>query len=128
MFDVLIEPLFSFVSGEYAELFAASRATAFQHPKWLDAVYRKLLPGKGTALIITVRRDQRSTNAPASGEKSVIGTRRAIRMIVVTSVAAPDTTRPNPRAAMKLNQLPSSEMTCPINNRLKERLRRRSWK
>jgi CelD/BcsL family acetyltransferase involved in cellulose biosynthesis len=56
---VLIEPLFSFVSGEYAELFAASRATAFQHPKWLDAVYRKLLPGKGTALIITVRRDGR---------------------------------------------------------------------
>ncbi len=78
--------------------------------------------------IITVRRDHRSTKAPASGAKSVKGARRAMRMIDAASTDACETTRTNPRAAMKLNQLPSSEMTCPIHNRLKERLRRRSWK
>jgi CelD/BcsL family acetyltransferase involved in cellulose biosynthesis len=60
VFEVAVEPLFNFLSGEYAELFAASRATAFQHPRWLHAVYRTLLPGANAApLIITVRRDNR---------------------------------------------------------------------
>ena len=59
MFDVAVDPLFNFLSGEYAELFACSRATAFQHPKWLDAIYRKLLPPKAAPLIITVRREGR---------------------------------------------------------------------
>jgi CelD/BcsL family acetyltransferase involved in cellulose biosynthesis len=56
VFEVAVDPLFSFLSGEYAELFACSRATAFQHPKWLDAVYRKLLPRKAAPLVVTVRR------------------------------------------------------------------------
>jgi CelD/BcsL family acetyltransferase involved in cellulose biosynthesis len=55
VFEVMVEPLFNFLSSDYAELFACSRATAFQHPKWLDAVYRRLLPSKGTALVVTVR-------------------------------------------------------------------------
>jgi CelD/BcsL family acetyltransferase involved in cellulose biosynthesis len=59
VFEVLVEPLFSFLSGEYAELFACSRATAFQHPKWLDAVYGKLLPRRAAALVVTVRREGR---------------------------------------------------------------------
>ncbi len=61
VFDVAVEPLFNFLSGEYAELFACSRATAFQHPKWLDAVYRRLLPRTAVPLIITVRREGRLT-------------------------------------------------------------------
>jgi hypothetical protein len=77
--------------------------------------------------IITVRRDQRSTKAPASGAKRVNGVSRARSTIVVASGSAFVSTRTNPSAAMKLNQLPSSEMTCPIHNRRKERLRRRSW-
>lgn len=59
MFDVAVEPLFNFLSGEYAELFACSRATAFQHPKWLDAIYRKLLPQTAAPLVIAVRREGR---------------------------------------------------------------------
>lgn len=61
VFDVAVEPLFNFLSGEYAELFACSRATAFQHPKWLDAIYRRLLPRTAAPLIITVRREGRLT-------------------------------------------------------------------
>ena len=62
MFEVAVEPLFNFLSGEYAEPFAFSRATAFQHPSWLDAIYRKLLPRANAApLIITVRRDTGSS-------------------------------------------------------------------
>src|SRR6185369_8351895 len=75
---------------------------------------------KTSVTIITVRRDQRSTNAPASGEKSVNGTSREIRITVVASGAPCDTRRTSPNAAMKLNQLPSSEMTCPIHNRLND--------
>jgi CelD/BcsL family acetyltransferase involved in cellulose biosynthesis len=59
VFDVAVEPLFDFLSGEYAALFGCSRATAFQHPKWLDAIYRKLLPPAAAPLIITVRREGR---------------------------------------------------------------------
>jgi len=60
VFEVAVEPLFNFLSAEYAELFEGARATAFQHPRWLDAIYRKLLPRlHATSLVITVRRDSR---------------------------------------------------------------------
>ena len=45
---------------------------------------------------------------------------------MVTSGAALETERTNPRAAIKLNQLPSSEMTWPDHNRRKKRLQRSS--
>ena len=38
MFDVAIENAFEFLSEDYADLFAHSAATAFQHPVWLDLV------------------------------------------------------------------------------------------
>ena len=60
MFEVAVEPLFDFLSGEYALLFGDSRATAFQHPHWLDALYRKLAPAlNARPLIVTVRRQGR---------------------------------------------------------------------
>ena len=59
MFEVAVEPRFDFLSGEYAELFAHSGATAFQHPKWLDAIYRRLLPRRAAPLIVVVRRHDR---------------------------------------------------------------------
>src|ERR1041384_4084659 len=56
--EVAVEPLFDFLSGEYAQLFAWSRATAFQHPRWLDALYRKLAPAvNADPVIVTVRRE-----------------------------------------------------------------------
>ncbi len=60
VFEVAVEPLFDFLSAEYTQLFACSRATAFQHPRWLDGIYRKLAPPlKAKPLIVTVRREGR---------------------------------------------------------------------
>lgn len=62
MFEVAVEPEFDFLSSEYAQLFAYSRATAFQHPQWLDALYRKIVPAlNAKPLIVTVRRNGRLT-------------------------------------------------------------------
>lgn len=45
-----------FSSVEYTELFDRSTATLFQHPTWIDVVYRTLAPLKGaTPLVVTVR-------------------------------------------------------------------------
>ena len=38
MYSVVVHQAFDFLSAEYAELFAASRATAFQHGVWLDTL------------------------------------------------------------------------------------------
>ena len=56
LFDVALDPSFDFSSPEYAALFAASEASAFQHPLWLAALYAKLLKSNDAApLVITVR-------------------------------------------------------------------------
>jgi len=55
-FSIAATSQFDFLSEEYAALFVESSATAFQHPIWLDAVYRKLAPQlKSIPLIVTVR-------------------------------------------------------------------------
>ena len=55
-FDVSVDNAFDFLSPEYAELFAASAATAFQHPLWLDAIYAGLaLAAAAQRLVIVVR-------------------------------------------------------------------------
>ncbi|TIR63470.1 MAG: cellulose biosynthesis protein CelD, partial [Mesorhizobium sp.] len=41
MFEVTAEDAFDFRSTEYAELFASSAATAFQHPIWLAQLYER---------------------------------------------------------------------------------------
>jgi CelD/BcsL family acetyltransferase involved in cellulose biosynthesis len=56
VFEIRIEDSFDFLSREYADLFARSAATAFQHPVWLDRLYAKLAPYQGAEpLVITVR-------------------------------------------------------------------------
>ena len=56
MFEILIEPSFNFLSQEYAELFAQSRATAFQHPLWLHRLYSALIRHvPAEPLIVVVR-------------------------------------------------------------------------
>ncbi|MGQ0685862.1 GNAT family N-acetyltransferase [Bradyrhizobium sp.] len=56
-FDVSIDNSFDFLSAEYATLFDNSVATAFQHPLWLDSLYRNLASAGGTRrLILVVRR------------------------------------------------------------------------
>lgn len=56
MFNISLENSFDFLSPEYADLFADSAATAFQHPRWLAALYSKLLaPNSAEPLIIVVR-------------------------------------------------------------------------
>ena len=55
-FVVGVDNAFDFLSKEYAELFGGSAATAFQHPLWLDGIYRKLAPASGAKPLIVVLR------------------------------------------------------------------------
>jgi len=56
VFDIGLENSFNFLSDEYRALFESSRATAFQHPLWLDRLYRQLAPRRNAEpLIIAVR-------------------------------------------------------------------------
>jgi hypothetical protein len=54
--QVTAEPRFDFLGAEYGRLFESSDATAFQHPLWLDGLYRNLAPPLGAEpLVITLR-------------------------------------------------------------------------
>ena len=64
MFDVAIENSFDFRSGEYAELFDRSSATAFQHPIWLSELYARLLKQSRAEPLIIVARN-RADRRPA---------------------------------------------------------------
>lgn len=51
---------FDFLSDDYADLFARSDATAFQHPIWLDRLHRVLVPARGAdAVTLTGHLDGR---------------------------------------------------------------------
>ena len=57
MYQIAVENQFDFLSLEYATLHRASWATAFQHPKWLSALYGQLLTqNAATPLVVVVRR------------------------------------------------------------------------
>jgi CelD/BcsL family acetyltransferase involved in cellulose biosynthesis len=56
VFDVAIENAFEFLSQDYADLFAHSAATPFQHPVWLDRFYSGLAPRLGAEPLIVVVR------------------------------------------------------------------------
>lgn len=60
MFDVGIENAFDFLSQDYADLFAHSAATPFQHPVWLDRFYSTLVPRLGARPLIVVIRARRN--------------------------------------------------------------------
>jgi len=56
VFDIALENSFDFRADEYRALFASSRATAFQHPLWLDHLYRRLAPRlNAEPVVITAR-------------------------------------------------------------------------
>jgi CelD/BcsL family acetyltransferase involved in cellulose biosynthesis len=56
VFDITLENSFDFRAHEYHALFANSRATAFQHPLWLDHLYCRLAPRlNAEPVIITAR-------------------------------------------------------------------------
>ena len=59
-FDVCIDDAFDFLSEEYATLFEGSDATAFQHPLWLDSLYRKLAPAAAAKPLVVVVRHRAS--------------------------------------------------------------------
>ena len=56
MFEIGVENSFDFLSEEYRELFQNSRATAFQHPLWLDRLYGRLAPRFDAEPLIIVAR------------------------------------------------------------------------
>lgn len=56
MFEVSIENSFDFLSPEYGVLFEGSAATAFQSPRWLAALYRRLVAANAAEpLVVAVR-------------------------------------------------------------------------
>lgn len=56
MFEVALHEEFDFLGAEYRALFESARVTAFQHPLWLDRIYKRLVPHVGAdPLIVTVR-------------------------------------------------------------------------
>jgi CelD/BcsL family acetyltransferase involved in cellulose biosynthesis len=67
VFEVVIEQSFNFLSQEYAELFAQSRATAFQHPLWLNRLYTSLIKHVAAEPLIVVVR-----SAPNEGLAMVL--------------------------------------------------------
>lgn len=58
MYEVALENSFSFASPEYGELYQRSCATAFQHPIWLDRLYRTAAAVRAAPQIVTVRLDR----------------------------------------------------------------------
>jgi CelD/BcsL family acetyltransferase involved in cellulose biosynthesis len=58
--DVAIEPHFDFRSAEYLSLHRRSQATAFQDPRWLDALYRNVVPKLKADPFIVVAREAES--------------------------------------------------------------------
>lgn len=64
MFEFSLENEFDFASDDYSKLYGVSAASVFQHPVWLDALYRRLAPALGAEpLVVTARcsRDRRLT-------------------------------------------------------------------
>ena len=59
MFDIKVESFFNFMSDEYADLFAKSGVTPFQHPLWLDRLYGTLAPQLGADPLVIAVRSQR---------------------------------------------------------------------
>ncbi|EAU43122.1 hypothetical protein FP2506_09771 [Fulvimarina pelagi HTCC2506] len=55
---VRLEPDFDFSSSDYAALFSASNATAFQHPLWLTEFYGKLAPARDASPVVVTGRDE----------------------------------------------------------------------
>jgi len=56
VFAVSVEDDFNFASPEYAALYRASSATAFQHPAWLAELYGRLVAANdATPLIVVLR-------------------------------------------------------------------------
>jgi CelD/BcsL family acetyltransferase involved in cellulose biosynthesis len=56
MFRIQVENDFDFAGEPYRRLFERSRGSAFQHPLWLDALYRLLAPLEGAEPLAVVAR------------------------------------------------------------------------
>lgn len=89
MIDLSILSEFDFGSAEYAELLAASNATAFQHPDWLDPFYRILAPAHAVEAHILVGRDRSSQQLQLVLPMIKTGTSVEYAFLGVTDYACP---------------------------------------
>ena len=88
-FDVCIDGAFDFLSQEYADLFRDSDATAFQHPLWLDSLYRKLAPVMAAKPLIVIIRHH-ATGALAAVLPLLRVRRGSLRMIEFADLRVSD--------------------------------------
>jgi CelD/BcsL family acetyltransferase involved in cellulose biosynthesis len=93
VFDIKVKNFFNFRSDEYADLFANSGATPFQHPLWLDRLYATLAPQLGAEPLVIVVRS--SANGRLRMILPLLRQRRALMSVVefadlgVSDYAAP---------------------------------------
>jgi CelD/BcsL family acetyltransferase involved in cellulose biosynthesis len=88
-FVVAREDDFDFRSPEYAALYAGSEATLFQHPTWLDQIYRHRAPATGsTRVVVTVR--ERSGGRLVAVLPLIRRRRRGVRFIAFADLGVSD--------------------------------------
>lgn len=90
---------FDFHSDEYRKLLQASNATAFQHPDWLDPLYRILAPVDGNEPHIVIGRDQASDMLQLVLPMIRAGTSVQYAFLGVTDYACPIMRRDTVKAA-----------------------------
>jgi CelD/BcsL family acetyltransferase involved in cellulose biosynthesis len=97
------EDAFDFRSAEYAALYGRSEATLFQHPTWLDHVYRLRAPSTGsTPVVVTVR--DRTDSGLLALLPLVRRRRRGVRFVEFADLGVCDYAAPviDPRAADRM--------------------------
>lgn len=91
--DVALEPDFDWLGGEFARLFAASTATAFQHPIWLSSFFRILAPSRGAQGVIITGRD-RASGALRFVLPMILRTKSGVTLLEATDLGVGDYAAP----------------------------------
>lgn len=89
---VAAEPGFDFAGAEYTAFFRTARASAFQHPLWLDRLYRHLAPGRGARKLAVTGRDD--AGALRFVLPLILRRRRGVRLLEAADLGVGDYAAP----------------------------------
>ncbi|APH72634.1 GNAT family N-acetyltransferase [Aquibium oceanicum] len=79
---------YDFLQPEYAELFAASDATAFQHPVWLHHIYTSLAPARRARMAVVTIRD--AADRLVGLVPLILRTKTGVRLLETTDLGVSD--------------------------------------